>query len=235
MHPATTPSLFNLVRAYFATKQTADALRAATRLSDQARTDVQVHFSLGVLLASEKEYKAAQLELQKADALQPETFEILYNLGQAEARTGENAKAQVTLGRALKLRPGSVETMYLLAQAYNSQSRLLDALDLLTRAHKLAPDNTDVVMLMARVSMSQNYYEDAIPLLESALHAAPGRADVLAALGESYFMAGKVRRQSSSSRNSWRLITLPVPMHSSGCLIATSVGSTKRSGTSSRD
>ena len=40
--------------------------------------------------------------------------------------------------------------------------------------------------------MSQNYYEDAIPLLESGLAIAPRRSDMLAALGESYFMAGKV-------------------------------------------
>jgi tetratricopeptide (TPR) repeat protein len=194
VHPATTAAQFNLVRAYFQTKRTADALRVTSQLSDQAKANVQVHFSLGVLLASEKQYKPAQLELEKADALQPETFEILYNLGQAQLRTAEYAKSQVTLNRALKLKPESPEAMYLLAQAYTNQSRPLDALDLLIRAHKLAPENTDVIFLMAQVSMSQNYYEDAIPLLESGLQLAPKRVDLLAALGESYFMAGKVEK-----------------------------------------
>src|ERR1700694_5665961 len=68
----------------------------------------------------------------------------------------------------------------------------MDALDLLVRAQKIAPENIDVIFLMAQVSMSQNYYEDAIPLLESGLQLAPRRADLLAALGERYFMAGKV-------------------------------------------
>jgi len=194
VHPATTESQFNLVRAYLQAKRTEDALRIATQLSEQAKTDVQVHFSLGVLLASEKQYKSALLELEKADALQPETFEILYNLGQAHLRNAEYARAQVVLNRALKLRPESVDAMYLLAQAYSNQSHPLDALDLLVRAHKLAPENIDVIFLMARVSMSQNYYEDAIPLLESGLTLAPKRADLLAALGESYFMAGKVEK-----------------------------------------
>jgi tetratricopeptide (TPR) repeat protein len=194
VHPATTASQFNLVRAYLQTGHTAEALRIATQLSDQAKTDVQVHFSLGVLLAEEKQYKPAQLELEKADALQPETFEILYNLGQVVLRTGDYAKAQLILTRTLKRRPDSAETMYLLAQAYSNQSRPLDALDLLTRAHKLASQNTDIIFLMAQVSMSQNYYEDAIPLLESGLQIAPKRADLLAALGESYFMAGKVEK-----------------------------------------
>ena len=194
VHPITPAAQFNLVRAYFQTKRTADALRVAEQLSDQAQSDVQVHFSLGVLLASEKQYKMAQLEFEKADALKPDTYEILYNLGQVHLRTAEYAKAQVLLNRALKIRPESVDAMYLLAQAYTDQSRPLDALDLLVRAHKLAPQNTDVIFLMARVSMSQNYYEDAIPLLELGLQIAPGRADLLASLGQSYFMAGKVEK-----------------------------------------
>jgi len=194
MHPLNTAARFNLVRAYFQTGRTADALRAATELSEEGKNDVQVHFSLGVLLASEKQYRAAQLELEKADALQPDTFEILYNLGQTLLRNADYAKAQVVLSRVLKLKPDSVDTMYLLAQVYTNQSRPLDALDLLVRARKLAPDNIDVVFLMAQVSMSQNYFEDAIPLLESGLQIAPTRVDLLASLGESYFMAGKIEK-----------------------------------------
>ena len=42
--------------------------------------------------------------------------------------------------------------------------------------------------------MTENYYEDAIPLLESGLQTSPQRADLRAALGESYFMSGKVEK-----------------------------------------
>jgi len=192
VHPMSAAAGMNLVRAYLQTKRTADALRLATKLSAQNNDDVKVHFSLGILLASEKQFKAAQLELEKADALQPETFEILYNLGQDLLRVQSYSKAEVTLRRALKLNSDSADTLYLLAQVYTNQSRPLDALDLLLRARKIAPENTDVIFLMAQVSMSQSYYEDAIPLLESGLKIAPRRADLLASLGESYFMAGKV-------------------------------------------
>ena len=183
---------FNLIRAYFETRRIADALRVATDVSTQGNKDVQVHFSLGVLLGSERQYKAAQLELEKADALQPETFEIFYNLGQVYLRDGQNPKSELALNRALKLKPESVDAMYLLAQAYTNEGHPLEALDLLLQAHKLAPENADVVFLMAQISMSQNYFEDAIPLLESGIQIAPQRADLIAALGESYFMAGKV-------------------------------------------
>jgi protein O-GlcNAc transferase len=192
VRPATVATQFNLVQAYFKTNASAEALRLASDLSTQNKDDLQLHFSLGLMLASEKQYKAAQLELERADVLQPGTFEILYNLGLAYLRADDYAKADLVLNRALKLKPDSSETLYQLAQVYADDSRPLDALDLLIRAHKIAPDNTDIIYLMAQVSISQNYFEDAIPLLESGLAISPKRADLLATLGESYYMSGKV-------------------------------------------
>jgi tetratricopeptide (TPR) repeat protein len=146
------------------------------------------------LLASEKQYRAAQLEFEKADALQPANFETLYNLGQAYLRNGDYTKAEATLNRALRLKPDSPETLYLIGQVYSDQSRPVDALDALVRARKLAPKNTDIIFLLARVSMSQNYFEDAIPLLNEGLKISPQRPDLHAALGESYFMSGKTEK-----------------------------------------
>ncbi len=191
VHPQSTATQFNLLRAYFAAKRPADAMHLAQKLSAQSN-ELQVHFSLGVLLASERQYKPAQDELAKADALQPNTFEIVYNLGLAFLRDNQLPKAELELTRALSLRSDSIDAMYMLAQTYSDETRPLDALDLLIRAHKAAPNNTDVIFLMARISMSQNYYEDAIPLLESGVQLASRRTDLLAELGESYFMAGQV-------------------------------------------
>ena len=83
IHPQTVQARFGLIRAYLQVHRIDEALRVANQLSAQAPKDVQLHFSLGVLLASQQQYKAAQLELEKANTLQPGTFEILFNLGQA--------------------------------------------------------------------------------------------------------------------------------------------------------
>jgi tetratricopeptide (TPR) repeat protein len=194
IRPADVATRLNLVRAYLQTGRAAEGLKAASDLSAQNKDDVQLHFSLGVLLASNKQYHAAQTELEKANALQPGTVEILYDLGQTYLRGGDHTKAELALNRALKLKPDSPEALYLLAQVYFDQARPVDALDLLVRAHKLAPENPDIIFLLARVSMSQNYFEDAIPLLESGLQIAPQHADLRAALGESYFMSGKTEK-----------------------------------------
>jgi tetratricopeptide (TPR) repeat protein len=191
VQPPDRETRLQLVRAYFDNQQSSLALRAANDLSAAEKNDVQVHFSLGVLLGTEKQYKAAQLELEKADALQPDTFEILYNLGQDLLRSGYSAKAEPVVTRALRIQPDSPDALYLMAQILANQSRPLDALDLLVRARKLAPENVDILFQMAQISMSQNFFEDAIPVLEAGLQIDPKRSGLVAALGESYFMAGK--------------------------------------------
>jgi tetratricopeptide (TPR) repeat protein len=184
--------LFNLTQAYLGAGQEEKGLELARSLSEQAKNDVRAHFTLGVLLAKQKQYSAASHEFEIANALKPDTFEILHNLGQAYLRRGDNEKARGVLDRALKLSPNSAETLYLIAQTCSDEGKDLDALELLVKAHKLAPGNTDVIFLMARLSMKQSFFEDAIPLLEEGLKVVPNRPNLLAALGECYFMMGRV-------------------------------------------
>jgi tetratricopeptide (TPR) repeat protein len=189
--PPTQTSQLGLLRAEVRSGRVAEGLQVASDLAANSPQDVQLHYTLGVVLASEKQYHAAQRELEKANSLQPEAFDILFNLGQAYLRGGDYRQAELILKRAQGLKPDSPEALYMLAQVYNDQSRPVDALELLVRAHKLAPEDPDIIFLLARVSMTQNYFEDAIPLLESGIRLAPKRADLRAALGESYFMSGR--------------------------------------------
>lgn len=183
-----------VIRTLLQSKRTAEALRMATELSAANPNDFQMQYDLGVLLASESEYKLAELELQKADSLQPGTFEVPYTLGQAYFRSGDYRRAELTVDRALKLNPGSPETLYLMAQVYSDESRPLDALDLLVRANKIAPENPDILFLIAQISVSQKYFEDAIAPLEKALKIAPRRNEIKAALAESYYKSDKIEK-----------------------------------------
>jgi tetratricopeptide (TPR) repeat protein len=192
VHPQNIETRLNLIRANLRVKHTTEALRLATQLSDENKNDVQLHFTLGLLLSSEMQYKAAQVELEKADVVKPDSFEILDNLAQTEIRAEEYAQAEPVLNRALKLKPESAEALYLLAQVYANELRPLEALDLLVRARKLEPRNPDILFLMAQISISQKYFEDAIPLLEEALQIDSKRTDIRSALGESYFKSDKI-------------------------------------------
>jgi tetratricopeptide (TPR) repeat protein len=197
VRPANVATQLNLIRAFLQSGRTTEGLKLARDVSAQynaGKDAVQQHFTLGTLLASEKQYKSAAFELEKANSLQSDTFEILYNLGQVYVRNQDYVKAEPVLNRALKVKPDSPETMYLMAQADSEQGEQSAALELLVRARKLVPQNTDILLLLARISMAQNYFEDAIPLLESGVKIAPQRADLRAALGESYFTAGKTEK-----------------------------------------
>jgi tetratricopeptide (TPR) repeat protein len=179
------------IRADFESKRTTEALHKVTELSDRHKNDAQLHLSLGVLLASEGQYKPAQLELEKADALEPGTFEIPYALGQTLLLNGKYPQAELALNRALKQNPDSSQTLYLEGEVLAKESRPMDALALLVRAHKLAAENTDIILLMAQITISQNYTEDAAPLLESGVAIAPQRSDLHVALGECYLLSGR--------------------------------------------
>jgi tetratricopeptide (TPR) repeat protein len=205
VQPPDTSTLLNLSQAFLRAGQSAQGLDLARKISDQDKNNVQLHFSLGVLLASEKQYSAAQEEFELADSLMPRTFEILHNLGQAYLRNSNYAKAEMALDRALTLRPNSAETMHLLAQAHFSQRKEAAALELLVRARKLAPENADIISLLARLFMSQSFYEDAIQLLEEGIKVAPQRADLHASLGECYFSTVKLDRAIQEFQTSIRL------------------------------
>jgi tetratricopeptide (TPR) repeat protein len=192
IHPQDRETKLNLVAANFRAQRSQQALHLAAAISAESTSDVQVHFTLANLLASERQYKLAQHELELADSLAPGTFEILLALAEVSLHLGSDAQAELELDRALKLNPNSPQALYLLAQLYNRQSRPLDALDLLVRAGKLAPENVDILLLTAQVSIAQRYYEDAIPLLVHGIELAPQRADLHATLGESYFKSDKV-------------------------------------------
>ncbi len=194
VHPADRESRLGLIEACLRSGRTADALRIAASLSADNGSDVKLHFTLGVLLAGQGQYPPAELELQKADALQPDTFEIIFNLGQAYLLDKQYSRAELQLTQALRLQPDSISALYLLAETHWKQSQPLDALELLVKAHKLAPKNTDIVLLMAQISMAQGYFEDAIPLLQGGLEIDPQRSDLRSALGESYFKADQMEK-----------------------------------------
>jgi tetratricopeptide (TPR) repeat protein len=192
IHPETTQTRFGLIRAYLQTHRINEALRVASQLSAQAPNDVELHFSLGVLLASQQQYKAAQLELEKANTLKPGSYETLFNLGQVCLRNDDNKDADLALSRAVSLKPDAPQALFLLAQVYVKEQRPLDALDLLVRANKLSPDNPDILYLMAQISISQGYYEDAIVPLNKAVQIEPHRIDLQESLAECLFHADQM-------------------------------------------
>jgi len=159
-------------------------------LSAENKSDVQLHFSLGVLLASERQYKAAELELEKADSLRPGTFEILFNLGQVELQNGEHANAEVALSRALKLKPDSAPAYFLLGEAYDSAEQFQSAIQTALHAYlKTTPHDAWAyyhygAILFARAQAAgTSDNREAVANLNAALRLNPRLAEPYLQLG----------------------------------------------------
>ncbi len=60
IEPANLETNLNLIRAYLESKRTGEGLRMAAEFSQQHKNDVQLHLPLGILLASEGQYKSRQ-------------------------------------------------------------------------------------------------------------------------------------------------------------------------------
>jgi len=71
-----------VIRAYLDAGMLATGMAAAAKLSKDFGKDTRVHFTLGVLLASHRQYQESAYEFEKADALQPGDFDILHDLGE---------------------------------------------------------------------------------------------------------------------------------------------------------
>ena len=189
--PPDLPTGVNLIRAYLRAHHIETGLEFARQISKKGGDDANAHFTLGVVLAEENQFEAAEHELEIADGLKPRNYAILLNQGRASFHCKHYGKAESALDRALLINPDSVEAMKTLGQVFIDQQRTVDALQVLVKAHKLAPRDTDVIFLMARVSMLESYDEDAIPLLEEGIKLAPRNPELHAALGECYFQTGK--------------------------------------------
>lgn len=80
------------IERLFKQRQSTQAVKLSEELSAQNPKDANLHESLGILLASHDQNRAAQIEFEKANSLQPETFEFLFNLGASYVRTGDLKK-----------------------------------------------------------------------------------------------------------------------------------------------
>jgi tetratricopeptide (TPR) repeat protein len=190
--PPDLPTEMNLLRAYLRAQHVQTGLEYARQISQKGHDDASLHFSLGVVLADENQFPAAEHELEIADGLRPGNYEILLKQGQVSLHCKHYDKAENTLNRALRVKPDSVEVLETLGRAYIDQHRTVDAIQVLIKARKLSPKDVDVIFLLARASMLESYFGDAIPLLEEGIRIAPQKAELHAALGECYFDDGKV-------------------------------------------
>lgn len=120
-----------------------------------------VHFGLGYLLWTQKQYPEAIAEFQAELANDPNHAQSMLYLADADIQTNQLAPARSLLERAQALDP-SLPLSYLdLGIIYSEAGQNQDALKQLSKAAELTPDDVDVHWRLARLYRAMGRKDDA--------------------------------------------------------------------------
>jgi len=109
--------------------------------------------TLGILYGENGGYEEAIQPLQKAAALDPESFEVFHNLGLTYFRLRRFAEARAPLAKAVSLRPDFFGSNALLGATLYMLKDDAAAYPVLDFAHQLNPDDADTADLLFRLSV----------------------------------------------------------------------------------
>ena len=105
----------SLVKALTALAEFDEALPLIQDYARQKPADLEAHYLLGAVYRGLGQYAAAELELKRAVAWNPNHYDVHYNLGFVLARQGKPQEALPHLKKALELHPDSSEARFQLA------------------------------------------------------------------------------------------------------------------------
>ena len=135
------------------------AYRQAIALAP-ARSDLR--YNLGVLLASQDDFAAAERAFLDAQSLRPDWPALALALGHLCYRQRRHAEAEVHFERAVALAPDSVEALGNLALALSARGQHDLAQPYLQRARVLAPADEEVWFALRGVLLTLDRDEDAL-------------------------------------------------------------------------
>ena len=142
-----------------------------TRLPD-VPTAWSIKFAL--LYADEAAGAEAVAILDRAKALGPVTYELLFNLGGAHLLNGDAARALEAYDLALARKPDSLEALRQAAATAERHGELERSLSYWMKARKLAANDAEVLLGFGRVCLRMDLLEDAEPALAAAAALRPG-------------------------------------------------------------
>jgi tetratricopeptide (TPR) repeat protein len=132
--------------------------RAAVKANPK---EPNVHFGLGYLLWSQKQYPEAASEFQAELANDPNHVQAMEYLADIDVQLNQMDKARALLERAVKMNSALPLVHLDLGIVYSNADRNQDALRELTAAAKLSPDDVDVHWRLGRLYRSLGRKDEA--------------------------------------------------------------------------
>ena len=131
---------------------------------------------LGLIKASQENYKEAVDFLGRAARLNPYDASLQYNLAKALVDAGLNKESIRHHKKAIELDPDNPEILLNYAKSLASLKCFDEALDLLDRALKIAPNHVGVLVNKGNIFHTRKNYDEAIINFDKALQIGPENA-----------------------------------------------------------
>ena len=112
--------------------------------------------------------------LERADKLNPQEYQPLFNLGSLAIQRGDYARARQYFQKALTLNPGKVEALLRLGVATFWLEGLKPALPIFNHARKLEPMNTKVYYNLAFIHDKSKQYRMVADSVKEVMRLQPG-------------------------------------------------------------
>ncbi|MDE3179947.1 MAG: tetratricopeptide repeat protein [Acidobacteriota bacterium] len=184
-HSSNIRALMGLTQAYLGTYNIAAARETATRLSRLAGSDSKVHFSLGLILAENRQYDLAAEEFEAIPATDRD-FAAYMNLGMAYSKLRKFKKARDAYQSALELDPSSPDPYLHIGLDSAAMGEEAQAVNWIGQAHAETPEREDVAYAFAEALIDNASYDRAHLILSQALQAHPRSPALLEAQGDFY-------------------------------------------------
>ena len=155
---------------------------------DVSGTTTRQH--LGLLLAQQRRFGEAAVELEQVVSADPGNVEARSMLGLALAEQGRLADAEAQYREALRRHPDHAPTLIYLAQLLAGTGRLEEAPMLARRGVEAQPANVVYRLTLAELLARSQHEDEAIAQLRRVTQTAPGHAGARQMLGSLLARAG---------------------------------------------
>ncbi len=178
-------TFLELAKAYFEVHNVPAARRAAARISTLGGSNPKVHFSLGLLLAENGQYKMAAVEFAAVPPSQRD-FATYMDLGMAYSKLLQFQRARNAYESAIELNPSIAEPYLHLGLDAAAMGRIAQAVNWLGQARAEAPAREDIAYAYVEALIQAGNYERAGDILSQALRYHPRSPELIEAEGDLY-------------------------------------------------
>lgn len=183
--------LLHLLQAELELKEFGAARSTAGRLVARLGSKAALYGQIGAMQAQAGDYAGGIDNLERARALDPNSYQVGYNLGLAYFNKNDANQAARIL-ESLRASQDTPEIENLIGSVYERQGNYLNAVKAFQKAAELDPKSEDYRLDFIFELLVHQSYDAAIPVAQAAAHDFPSSIRIPLALGVAYFGRGRM-------------------------------------------